>query len=173
MKKLDKNNRLIMYLSVIIGCMVLTRLAEFGITSDQLIPVRSALQINGVRIAAGAISATGTASPVTVTGLTNNTTYSCSVRATNIAGPGLPSATVSVTPVNVPIVLSSTTNVAGYGASVTLIASVTGNAQTGTASFSVSTANGPVALPGCSAVPLVAGMAISVIPSGASASSTL
>jgi len=46
----------------------------------------------------GAISAGGAASPITVTGLANGTTYACSVTATNAAGTGPPSATVSVTP---------------------------------------------------------------------------
>ena len=44
------------------------------------------------------VSATATASPVVVTGLTNGMTYSCSLSATNIAGVGLSSAAVSVTP---------------------------------------------------------------------------
>lgn len=43
-------------------------------------------------------TATGTASPVAVTGLTNGTAYSCSVAATNSAGSGTASSTVSVTP---------------------------------------------------------------------------
>ena len=110
------------------------------------------------------ITATGTGSPITVTGLTNNLNYTCSVRATNIAGPGVASATVSVTPVNVPIVLGSSANVASYGAPITLIASVTGNGQTGTVTFSVTTANGSVVLPGCSAVTLNAGQALCNVP---------
>ena len=111
----------------------------------------------------GAVSATAAGSPVTVTGLTNNTTYTCSVRAINIAGPGQPSGAVSVTPVNVPITLTSTTNLAAYGSPVTLIASVTGNGQTGTVSFGVATNNGQVALP-CGPVTLVAGMASCIAP---------
>lgn len=46
----------------------------------------------------GPVSASGAASPITVTGLTNNTTYGCSVRATNSAGTGPASGSVSVTP---------------------------------------------------------------------------
>lgn len=41
---------------------------------------------------------TGTASPVSVTGLTNGTAYSCSVKATNSAGSSTASSSVSVTP---------------------------------------------------------------------------
>ena len=46
----------------------------------------------------GAISAAGPASPITVTGLVNNTTYGCSVIATNAIGSSAASATNSVTP---------------------------------------------------------------------------
>ena len=60
--------------------------------------------------------------------------------------------------------MGSTVGVAGYGAPITLVASVTGNNQTGTVAFSVSTANGPVSLPGCDAVRLVAGQALCNAP---------
>jgi hypothetical protein len=46
----------------------------------------------------GALSAPGAASPITVTGLTNGTAYTCSVRANNSAGSGAASGTVGVTP---------------------------------------------------------------------------
>jgi hypothetical protein len=46
----------------------------------------------------GGITASRAASPITVTGLANGTTYTCSVRATNSAGTGAPSGTVPVTP---------------------------------------------------------------------------
>jgi hypothetical protein len=42
--------------------------------------------------------ATGTTSPISISGLVNGTAYSCSVRATNSAGTGPASGTVSVTP---------------------------------------------------------------------------
>ena len=49
---------------------------------------------------AGGSTSTGSASasPVTVTGLINNTVYNCSVTATNAAGTGTASSVVSVTP---------------------------------------------------------------------------
>jgi len=46
----------------------------------------------------GGITATDVASPVTVMGLTNGTSYTCSVTATNSAGTGPASATVTFTP---------------------------------------------------------------------------
>ncbi|MBV9497130.1 MAG: fibronectin type III domain-containing protein [Acidobacteria bacterium] len=46
----------------------------------------------------GSISANGSASPITVSGLTNNVGYDCSVVAINAAGTSAPSATVHVTP---------------------------------------------------------------------------
>ncbi len=46
----------------------------------------------------GASAAVGAASPLVVTGLTNGTTYSCSVVASNAVGAGLASGAVSVTP---------------------------------------------------------------------------
>ena len=46
----------------------------------------------------GSLSETGTASPITVSGLTNGTTYNCSVKATNAEGTSASSSTVSVTP---------------------------------------------------------------------------
>lgn len=47
---------------------------------------------------AATITATGTASPITVAGLTNGTPYSCVVAASNAGGTGAASASVTVTP---------------------------------------------------------------------------
>ncbi len=47
-----------------------------------------------------AISGAGSASPITVTGLTNGTTYSCAVTASNSAGTSVPSAAITVTPIS-------------------------------------------------------------------------
>ena len=46
-----------------------------------------------------AVTSTASSSPIVVTGLTNSSVYACSVTATNSAGTGAASSTVSVTPV--------------------------------------------------------------------------
>ena len=107
---------------------------------------------------------TGAASPLVVTGLANGTAYSCTVSARNAAGTGPASASANGTPVTSAITLSSNTSIAGYGAPVTLIASVSGNGQTGTVAFNVNTGGGVVVLPGCSAVALVNGLANCTAP---------
>ena len=62
----------------------------------------------------GGLTATGSASPLTVTGLTNGTAYTFSVVATNAAGSGASSlASNSVTPAGVPVAPTSVTAVAG------------------------------------------------------------
>jgi|GEM_PF-6649102 len=61
---------------------------------------------------------TGATSPITVSGLTNSTTYGCAVTATNAKGTGAASASVAVTPIAPPsatFVLTSPT-VANNGA---------------------------------------------------------
>ncbi len=62
----------------------------------------SSSTISGYTATCGSIAVTGTASPITVTGLTNGTAYSCSVTASNSAGTSTASSTVSVTPCTVP-----------------------------------------------------------------------
>lgn len=54
--------------------------------------------ITSYTVTCGSVSKSGTASPITVSPLTNGTPYNCSVSATNSLGTGPSSATVSVTP---------------------------------------------------------------------------
>lgn len=61
------------------------------------------------------ITGTGASSPIVVTGLTNGTAYSCSVKATNSAGLGTASGTVSVTPRTVPAAPTIGTATPGNG----------------------------------------------------------
>src|SRR5262245_55784302 len=49
-----------------------------------------------------AVTATGSSSPISVTGLTNGTQYSCSVTATSSAGTSAASASANVTPAALP-----------------------------------------------------------------------
>ena len=67
-------------------------------------------------LVAGGLTATGTASPLTVTGLTNGTSYTFTVRATNAAGDG-PSSSSSnaVTPRTVPGKPTGVTGTPGNG----------------------------------------------------------
>jgi phosphatidylethanolamine-binding protein (PEBP) family uncharacterized protein len=100
-------------------------------------------------------SGTGSASPVTVVGLTNGTAYTCSVTATNADGTGPASARVSVTPIagsssgSFTLTSSAATNGGtlpaaytcdGTGSTLPLAWS---NAPTGTASYAVLLSTAP------------------------------
>jgi hypothetical protein len=54
--------------------------------------------ITGYTASCGALNQSGPSSPITVSGLTNGTVYSCSVVATNAVGDSAPSAALSVMP---------------------------------------------------------------------------
>lgn len=88
----------------------------------------SAISTYAVRVSPGNFSATGSASPISVSGLTNNTAYTFSVAALNSYGPSPYSGTVSATPVAPPLIqdLFSTTlytgntvNFSGGGQTIT------------------------------------------------------
>jgi hypothetical protein len=65
----------------------------------------------------GGFSATGAGSPIVVGGLTNNVSYSCSVRATNSAGTGPASGTVSVVPTSgIPLAVTGVVSRKTHGA---------------------------------------------------------
>ena len=70
------------------------------------------------------ITGTATSTPISVTGLTNGTAYSCTVKATNSAGSSTSSSAVSVTPATVPgaPTIGTATSASNTSASVTFSA---------------------------------------------------
>ena len=73
----------------------------------------------------GGINATGPASPINVTGLTNGTTYSCSVKARNLVGSSPASGAVSVTPQGTQTITFNNPGAQNFGTSPTLTATAT------------------------------------------------
>jgi CHRD domain/Bacterial Ig-like domain (group 3)/Divergent InlB B-repeat domain len=117
----------------------------------------------------GTTTVTGTGSPILVTGLTNGTTYTCTVTARNTTGSSVRSAPSNAV---TPMATSTTTALSGpatsnIGQSVTFTATVTGSSSpTGTVRFK----DGTTAITGCSAVALTgttADCTTSALPLGA------
>jgi hypothetical protein len=110
--------------------------------------------ITGYTATCGAFSAPPSlASPITVSGLTNGTTYSCSVTATNGVGTGPASGTVSVTPQSTSsVAVATSASPVMAGAPVTFTATVSGSAPTGSVNFK----SGGTTITGCGAVALSA-----------------
>lgn len=92
----------------------------------------SALTITAYTATCGGFSTAGGSSPITVTGLSNGTLYTCIVTATSNAGTGAASAGASVTPSTVP-------------GAPTIGTAIGGNAQA-TVSFSAPASNGGAAI---------------------------
>lgn len=124
-------------------------------------------------------SASGPVSPIVVLGLTNNQAYSCSVRASNGAGTGPASSTVSVTPVptpTAPVFSSATSTSFTVNAAGTFTVLATGNpsamtySRTGALPSGVTfnTSNGVLAgtpaLGTAGSYPLVLGATNGVVP---------
>ena len=120
-------------------------------------PANGGSPITGYTATCGAFSAAGAGSPITVTGLTNGTTYSCTVIATNIAGNSPAAVSVSVTPRTVPGAPTITSAVTATGGTVAIIsfsppASNGGSAITGytatCGTLSATGSNSPINLSG-------------------------
>lgn len=74
----------------------------------------------------GGVTGSGSSSPITVTGLTNGTAYTFSVKATNSAGTGLASATSnSVTPIGPQTITFANPGAQNFGTTPTLTATAT------------------------------------------------
>ncbi len=73
----------------------------------------------------GGITATGTASPINVTSLTNGTSYTCSVKARNAVGLSAASGTVSVTPQGTQTITFAQPSAQSFGTTPTLAATST------------------------------------------------
>ncbi len=84
--------------------------------------------ITGYKASCGSVSANGGASPITVPGLVNGTTYNCSVAAINASGTGSASIPVSIMPRGSPAAPTGVSAIAG-NASATV--SFTAPADTG------------------------------------------
>jgi hypothetical protein len=91
--------------------------------------------ITGYTASCGAFSQAGISSPITVSGLTNSTQYSCSVIATNVVGDSLSSNVLSVTPISTTTVDNELRNIStradvGTGDNIAIAGFIiTGNEQ--------------------------------------------
>ena len=122
----------------------------------------------------GALNGSGGASPVTVSGLVNNTLYTCAVRATNATGNSALSGTVMVTPTGTPVAPQiSSANAATFtvAAPSTFMVTATGTptptlALAGTLPTGVSFTPGTGALAGTPAIGQVGIYPLSITATG-------
>lgn len=87
-------------------------------------------------------SQSGTTSPITVTGLTNGTSYNCTVAATNSAGAGAASSAVSATPQGTPAAPTIGTATAGNGSAAIAFTAPSSNGGSPITGYTVSCTGG-------------------------------
>ena len=96
----------------------------------------------------GGATATGTGSPITITGLTNGTSYFFSVAATNAAGTGASSpASAAVTPATVPGAPTGVTAILGNGQATLSYSSPASNGGSLVTGYIVTLSPGGATLP--------------------------
>jgi invasion protein IalB len=108
----------------------------------------------------GGITATGTSSPITVTGLTNGTTYTFTVTATNAIGTGPASApSNAVTPATVPEAPTGVSAVAGNGQATVSFTAPVSDGGSPITSYTVTSSPGGITATGTSSPITVTGLA--------------
>lgn len=118
-----------------------------------------------------AITAAGTGTPITVSGLTNGTAYGCTVRATNAAGDGAASNTINVTPATVPGAPTIGSGTPGNGSATVSFTAPSSNGGLPITSYTVTCA--PAAGPAPTASASASPIAVSGLANGTSYSCTV
>ncbi|MFA6290804.1 MAG: fibronectin type III domain-containing protein [Victivallales bacterium] len=107
----------------------------------------------------GGRTATGSASPLTVTGLLNGTTYTFTVRATNLVGTGLASSpSNAVVPLGVPFAPTGVTAVAGNAQATVRFFPPLSNGSPAVTSYTVTSTPGGIVKTGVSSPVVVTGL---------------
>ena len=107
----------------------------------------------------GNVLAVGSSSPITITGLTNGTSYTFTVTASNSAGMGpSSSASNSVTPITVPGAPTNVTAIAGNGSAVVSFSAPSSNGGSAITSYSVTSNPGNIVTNGTSSPITVSGL---------------
>jgi YVTN family beta-propeller protein len=120
----------------------------------------SAITAYTVTSSPGGITATGTASPITVTGLTGGTSYTFTVVATNAAGPGPASApTAAVTPTGVPGAPTGVSAAVAAGSGTVRFTAPASNGGSAITKYTVTAAPGGATAIGTSSPIVVTGLA--------------